>query len=88
MPAPETNEDMSRRLAATMELGASEDASTRLLPHLHWELGELMRRVGPGDLEPSELLAILGVLAAAHSRLIVARGPISPRRPLWIVPGG
>ena len=86
MPAKETTDDMSRRLTATMRIGADEDAALRLLPHLHWELGELMKRVGPDDLEPSELLGILGILAAAHSRLITG-GPISPRRPsLWLVP--
>ena len=71
-----------------MQIGADAESAEKLLPHLHWELRELMRRVGPGDLEADEILGILGILAVAHSRVIV-RGPnpVGGRRPgLWAVP--
>lgn len=93
MVTPETPSDMAKRLSVTMDIGTDEETASRLLPHLYWELGELMRRVGPDDLEPSELLGILGILAGVNSRLIV-RGdrsrPLSGGRPghLWIVPSG
>ena len=69
-----------------MQIGADEESAEKLLPHLRWELGELMRRVGPEDLEPTELLGILGILAGVHSR-VLGRPLSGPRRPaLWIVP--
>jgi len=86
MTAPETPREITRRLDATMQIGADEESAAKLLPHLRWELGELMRRVGPEDLEPTELLGILGILAGVHSR-ILGRPLGGARRPaLWVVP--
>lgn len=70
-----------------MQIAADEESAAKLLPHLHWELRELMRRVGPDDLEAEEILGILGILAGAHSRVIVGGpNPVGGRRPgLWAV---
>ena len=41
-----------------------------LLPHLRWELGQVMTRVRPQDLSAAEIAALLAILAPAHSRVI------------------
>lgn len=52
-----------------------------MLPHLQWQLGEIMGRVKPSDLSAAEVIALLAVLAPAHSRVLIgAIGP--PGRPL------
>jgi hypothetical protein len=45
----------------------------RLLPHLRWELQQVMSRVRPDDLSTSEITRLLAILAPAHSRLIDRR---------------
>ena len=57
---------------------ANDDAASdpeRLLPHLRWELEQVMSRVRPQDLSGVELAALLAVLAPAHCRVI--GGPAS-----------
>jgi hypothetical protein len=46
-----------------------------VLPHLRWELEQVMSRVQPGDLSAAEIAALLAVLIPAHSRVI--GGPAS-----------
>jgi hypothetical protein len=46
-----------------------------LLPHLRWELEQVMSRVRPADLSGVEIAALLAVLAPAHCRVI--GGPTS-----------
>jgi hypothetical protein len=46
-----------------------------VLPHLRWELRQVMSRVRPEDLSAPEITALLGVLTPAHSRVI--GGPAS-----------
>ena len=41
-----------------------------LLPHLRWELAQVMSRVRPDDLSVTEIDALLAVLTPAHSRII------------------
>jgi hypothetical protein len=43
---------------------------TRLLPHLRWELEQVMSRVRPDDLSAAEIAALLAILGPAHSRVI------------------
>jgi hypothetical protein len=45
-------------------------ARARLLPHLRWELEQVMTRVRPTDLSAAEIAALLGILRPAHSRVI------------------
>ena len=42
----------------------------RVLPHLRWELAQVMSRVRPEDLSAAEIAALLAVLMPAHSRVI------------------
>lgn len=79
--SPEPPGDLARRIAATVQVTATPDAEQRLLPHIKWEVVELMRRVSPDDLEASELIAIAGILAAAHSRILMLSPGPGPRRP-------
>jgi hypothetical protein len=59
-------------------------AGNGVLPHLRWELEQVMTRVRPSDLSASEIAALLGVLRPAHSRVI--GGPAS--RPGLRIIGG
>lgn len=45
------------------------------LPHLRWELEQVMARVRPADLSAAEIASLLDVLRLAHSRVI--GGPAS-----------
>ncbi len=71
-------------IGASRDLGppnddAGPDASV-LVPHLRWELEQVMSRVRPADLSGAEIAALLVVLAPAHCRVI--GGPTSrPRLP-------
>lgn len=83
---PEAPESLARRLAVTLEITADPDAQERLRPHIRWEMLELMRRVPSGSLHVSEMLAITGILAAAHSRVLTNPRPLGPgRRGLHII---
>jgi len=42
----------------------------QLLPHLRWELEQVMSRVRPDDLSAAEITALLAILTPAHSRVI------------------
>jgi NADPH:quinone reductase-like Zn-dependent oxidoreductase len=48
-----------------------------VLPHLRWELEQVMSRVHPEDLSAAEVAALLAILMPAHARVI--GGP--PGRP-------
>ena len=41
-----------------------------LVPHLRWELEQVLSRVRPQDLSAAEVAGLLGVLTAAYSRVI------------------
>ena len=41
-----------------------------VVPHLRWELEQVMSRVRPEDLSAAEVAALLAVLMPAHSRVI------------------
>jgi hypothetical protein len=41
-----------------------------VLPHLRWELEQVMSRVRPEDLSAAEIAALLAILEPAHSRVI------------------
>ena len=65
------------------ESAITESATARadLLPHLKWELEEIMSRVRPDDLSAGEIDAILAILAPAHCR-VIGRPARRPRRGL------
>ena len=68
------------KLSAVSDLNVELDDSTMsgrnsLLPHLRWELQQVMSRVGPDDLSSTEITALLVTLRPAHSRVIA--GPAS-----------
>jgi hypothetical protein len=41
-----------------------------VLPHLRWELEQVMLRVRPQDLSAAEVAGLLAILRPAHSRVI------------------
>jgi hypothetical protein len=41
-----------------------------VLPHLRWELEQVMLRVRPRDLSAAEIAGLLAILRPAHSRVI------------------
>ncbi|MET0698475.1 MAG: hypothetical protein ABWY93_02320 [Mycobacterium sp.] len=45
-------------------------ADDHLLPHLRWELEQVMSRVRPEDLSAREITALLETLTPAHSRVL------------------
>jgi len=47
-----------------------------VLPHLRWELEQVMLRVRPQDLSAAEVAGLLAILRPAHSRVI--GGPAGP----------
>jgi hypothetical protein len=55
-----------------------------VMPHLRWELEQVMSRVRPEDLSAAEVAALLAILMPAHARVI--GGP--PGRPRLRVLGG
>lgn len=65
-------------------IGAARECTragrTVFLPHLRWELRQVMSRVRPEDLSAKEIAALLAILTPAHCRVI--GGPASrPMRP-------
>lgn len=78
--------DLQHRIAAALDCIPDHDAEQRLMPHLCWTLREIISRVTPEDLLPTEAAAMLAILLPAHARVL---GLPSGRRPvLRIVPGG
>lgn len=54
------------------------DAERALLPHLRWELTQVMTRVQPDDLSNAEIAALLAILRPALTRIV--GGPTSGPR--------
>lgn len=78
MPNPSTA-DLGLRIAAALNCPVADEVD--MLPHLRWQLSEIMTRVKPCDLSSAEIVALLAVLAPAHSRVLTGVvGP--PGRPL------
>jgi hypothetical protein len=50
--------------------GDTKTGDTKILPHLQWELKQVMSRVRPEDLSANEIAALLAILAPAHCRVI------------------
>jgi hypothetical protein len=46
-------------------------AENLLLPHLRWELEQVMTRVKPADLSAAEVAGLLAVLRPVHARIVV-----------------
>lgn len=60
--------DFGHRVAASH--GYSRSGRASFLPHLRWELEQVMSRVRPEDLSAVEIAAILTILTPAHCRVI------------------
>ncbi|MDT5093356.1 MAG: hypothetical protein QOG37_1532 [Mycobacterium sp.] len=58
------------RDVVTEMTGAATADQSGVLPHLRWELLQVMSRVRPEDLSAAEIAALLLVLTPAHSRVI------------------
>lgn len=67
--------DAGERVAAACSF--VKTGANAVLPHLRWELEQVMSRVRPEDLSAAEVAALLAILMPAHSRVI--GGP--PGRP-------
>lgn len=65
--------ELTERITVAGEQVVAERA--RVVPHLRWELEQVMSRVRPEDLSTAEITALLAILAPAHSRVI--GGPAS-----------
>lgn len=64
--------------------GHKKTRHATFLPHLRWELEQVMSRVRPEDLSANEIAELLAVLTPAHCRVI--GGP--PGRPRLAGSGG
>lgn len=60
--------------------GYTKVARPVFLPHLRWELQQVMSRVRPEDLSANEIAALLAILTPAHCRVIggPAGRPVRP----------
>lgn len=67
MTTPEKPDDMARRLAATIEIGATDDSAERILNHLRWEFAQILTHIDPMKLSARDLLGLLGILVPVHS---------------------
>ena len=65
--------ELTERITAAGDQVVAEPV--RLLPHLRWELEQVMSRVRPDDLSAAEITALLAILTPAHCRVI--GGPAS-----------
>lgn len=77
MPDP-SMADLGLRIAAALNCPPANEVD--MLPHLRWQLGEIMSRVKPSDLSAAEIKAMLAVLDPANSGGLFVVGP--PGRPL------
>lgn len=79
--------EIQDRITAVVEaLPAYADEEIR--PHLLWQLREVLARITLGELRSTEVVALLAVLAPAHSRILA--GDVQkcrPRKGLKLVPG-
>lgn len=66
--------EMSRRVAAAIEVLPLYGDDEVLLPSIRWRLREVMKIVHLDDLSPTEIMAMLAVLTPAHSRKLTASG--------------
>jgi hypothetical protein len=60
--------EVGDRITAAREFVKTDGNS--LLPHLRWELQQVMARVRPEDLSAAEIAALLVILTPANSRVI------------------
>jgi hypothetical protein len=72
---PDTDSWMSGSDDATSVAAEASVQDFPMLPHLRWELEQVMTRVCPQDLSTAEIAALLAILRPAHSRVI--GGPAS-----------
>lgn len=70
------------RVKAALDAGATDQAKMR--PHLVWEAGQMVSRLKAEDLTTCELAALIGVLHAAHARVLT--GPTASRPTLRVLP--
>ena len=80
----ESPTDLQQRVAAALDCIPDVAAEQRLMPHLCWMLREIIGRVTPEDLLPTEAMAMLAILTPAHARVLGL--PAGGRPVLRIVP--
>jgi hypothetical protein len=59
-----------RIAAAQVEAETADRGGSIVMPHLRWELEQVMTRVRPEDLSGVEIAALLVIPRPAHSRVI------------------
>ncbi|QRZ05934.1 hypothetical protein [Mycolicibacterium austroafricanum] len=77
--------DYDARIDSALGIMPSEEHQQAILAHLKWELREILHHVGPDDLKPEELMAVLTVLVPAHARVLSGPLPEGGHRYLWAV---
>ena len=60
--------EMGDHIGGTRDLVIADRSC--VLPHLRWELEQVMSRVQPQDLSAAEVASLLAILRPAHSRVI------------------
>ncbi len=60
----------TERSATKHRIRIAKIAQDSLLPHLRWELEQVMSRVRPEDLSDTEIAALLAILRLAHCRVM------------------
>lgn len=74
-------EDLSRRVCTALQFEVGEVEA-----HAQWVMGQLLDRLGPDDLTAEETMAVVAILAGAHSRKLTAIRNDRMVRALRLVP--
>jgi hypothetical protein len=84
---PSVPDDQSRILsqiqAACDYMPEDEEASQRLVPWLEWQLEEMLDKVSLDDIQPIELVALVGIVGPIFARTLTPDP--AQRRPLRAV---
>lgn len=65
----------TQRLAKKRAIKIAKTDGDCLLPHLRWDLEQVMSRVRPEDLSDTEIAALLDTLRLAHCRVMGRPAP-------------
>lgn len=74
--AGESLEDVRDRVTAAIDVLPELNSGDALMPHMLWELRQLMNEIGADMLLPAEIMGILGIFIAAHTRILRLKGAI------------
>lgn len=59
-------------------MAGDERAAEALVPWLSWQSNEILKRIGPQDFTPSEIVALVGLLGPVFSRVLAGTVPKPP----------